>query len=67
MTSPTYTEFLENLSPIVKSASVIHVSRLAEPTVTGNGCTEMAMFFDIEEIFMEVSGILEFGGWGYEE
>lgn len=65
MDSPAYPAFLENLQPIVGSVEIIHASKLdvAGAIAKGNagqkgGVMEVATFFDVEDVFLEVGGVL---------
>ncbi|KAF7867420.1 hypothetical protein EAF04_005503 [Stromatinia cepivora] len=53
MDSPAYPSFLENLKPIMESAEIIHVGRLNVKGAIGKGVMEVAIFFDVEDIFIE--------------
>ncbi|ESZ99495.1 hypothetical protein SBOR_0060 [Sclerotinia borealis F-4128] len=59
MDSPAYKTFLDNLEPIVQSADLVHVDRLTELVLNhnGEGVLEMAVFYDVEDVFVEVSGM----------
>jgi len=54
MSSPTYTPFKENLSPIMDSVSIHHITPTPfPPTVLARApCTEVATFFNVTPNFM---------------
>ncbi|KAB8299210.1 hypothetical protein EYC80_001305 [Monilinia laxa] len=53
MNSPAYPPFLKSLAPIMKSAQIMHVPRLSLNGAIGNGVVEIAVFFDIEDLFLQ--------------
>ncbi|APA09242.1 predicted protein [Sclerotinia sclerotiorum 1980 UF-70] len=53
MDSPVYPSFLENIGPIIESADIMHVEQLNVKEVVGKGVLEVAISFDVEDVYIE--------------
>ncbi|CAD6445685.1 d8287be3-edee-45a6-ad09-f51801c7012f [Sclerotinia trifoliorum] len=60
MESPAYPSLLENISSIIQGADIKHVEKLNVKEIAGKGVMEVAVFFDVEDVFIE--GINNFIG-----